>query len=92
MLNWLEIQQVRQRENVNYKFLQLIYNKLIDNEVDSRYADEIIGEIENSLKKESNLDSILSAVYQKIILKLGKPKTITLGDKAKVIFLSLIHI
>ena len=64
----------------------LIYNKLIDNEVDSRYADEIIGEIENSLKKESNLDSILSAVYQKIILKLGKPKTITLGDKAKVIF------
>ncbi len=82
----IEIQQVRQRENVNYKFLQLIYNKLIDNEVDSRYADEIIGEIENSLKKESNLDSILSAVYQKIILKLGKPKTITLGDKAKVIF------
>lgn len=82
----MEFQQVRQRENVNYKFLQLIYNKLIDNEVDSRFADEIIGEIENSLKKESNLDSILAAIYQKIILKLGKPKTITLGDKAKVIF------
>ena len=58
----------------------------IDNEVDSRFADEIIGEIENSLKKESNLDSILAAVYQKIILKLGKPKTIEMGDKAKVIF------
>lgn len=82
----IETQQVRQRENVNYKFLQLIYNKLIDNEVDSRFADEIIGEIENSLKKESNIDSILAAVYQKIILKLGKPKTITLGEKAKVIF------
>ena len=81
-----ENQQVRQRENANYKFLQLIYRKLIDNEVDSRFADEIIGEIENSLKKESNLDSILAAVYQKIILKLGKPKTITLGDKAKVLF------
>ncbi len=81
-----EKQQVKERENANYKSLQLIYNKLIDNEVDSRFADDIIGEIENSLKKESNLDSILSAVYQKIILKLGKPKTITLGDKAKVIF------
>ena len=52
----------------------------------SGYADEIIGEIENSLKKESNIDSILSAVYQKIILKLGKPRAITLSDKAKVVF------
>lgn len=81
-----ENKQVKERENANYKFLQLIYKKLIDNEVDSRFADEIIGEIENSLKKESNLDSILAAVYQKIILKLGKPKTIEIGDKAKVIF------
>ena len=81
-----ERQQVKQRENANYKSLQLIYKKLIDNEVDSRYADEIIGEIENSLKKESNIDSILSAVYQKIIIKLGKPRAITLSDKAKVVF------
>ena len=81
-----ENKQVKERENANYKFLQLIYKKLIDNEVDSRFADEIIGEIENSLKKESNLDSILAAVYQKIILKLGKPKTIEIGDRAKVIF------
>lgn len=81
-----ENKQVKERENANYKFLQLIYKKLIDNDVDSRFADEIIGEIENSLKKESNLDSILAAVYQKIILKLGKPKTIEMGDKAKVIF------
>ena len=81
-----ENKQVKERENANYKFLQLIYKKLIDNEVDSRFANEIIGEIENSLKKESNLDSILAAVYQKIILKLGKPKTIEMGDKAKVIF------
>lgn len=81
-----EKQSLKQRENANYKYMQLIYNKLIDNEVDSRFADEIIGEIESSLKKESNLDSILSAVYQKIILKLGKPRTITMGDKPKVIF------
>lgn len=81
-----EKQSLKQRENANYKYLQLIYNKLIDNEVDSRFADEIIGEIESSLKKESNLDSILSAVYQKIILKLGKPRTIAMKDKPKVIF------
>lgn len=77
---------VRERENANFKFLQLIYKKMIDNEVDSRYADEIIGDIEASLKKESNIDSILAAVYQKIILKLGEPRTIKLGEKPKVIF------
>lgn len=79
-------QIVKERENANYKFLQLIYKKMVDNEVDSKYADEIIGDIEASLKKESNIDSILAAVYQKIILKLGEPKTISLGEKPKVIF------
>lgn len=78
-------QIVKERENANYKFLQLIYKKMIGNEVDTKYADEIISDIEASLKKESNIDSILAAVYQKIILKLGTPKTISLGDKPKVI-------
>lgn len=70
----------------NEKFLKLIYNKMIDAEVDEKYANAIIGEIESSLKKESNIDSILSGVYQKIILKLGEPKPITLGDEQKVVF------
>ena len=43
--------------------------------------------VENSLKKESNIDSILAAVYQKVILKLGEPHIITLQeDKPKVAF------
>ena len=77
---------VQERENSNMKFIKLIYNKLIDNEVDEKYADQIMGDIESSLKRESNIDSILSAVYQKIILKLGEPKPIELGDKPKAVF------
>lgn len=77
---------VRERENSNYKFLNLISSKMIDNEVDERYVSQIISDIENSLKKESNIDSILSAVYQKIILKMGEPKCIELGEKPKVVF------
>lgn len=77
---------IREKENANFKFLQLIYKKLLDNEVDEKFADEIIGDIESSLKKESNIDSILAAVYQKIILKLGEPKVIKCGEKPKVIF------
>lgn len=79
-------QIVEERENTNVKFLKLIYKKLIDNEVNEKYADQIIGDIESSLKRESNIDSILSAVYQKIILKLGEPASIRVGDKPKVIF------
>ena len=77
---------VEERENANMKFIRLIYKKLVDNEVNEKFADEIMADIENSLKRESNIDSILSAVYQKIILKLGEPKPIELGDKPKVVF------
>jgi len=77
---------VREKENNNFKFLQLIYTKLIDNDVDEKYANMIISEIEGSLKKESNIDSLLAGVYQKIILKLGEPKPIVLGKKPKVVF------
>lgn len=78
---------VQERENTNYKFLQLIYKKMLENDVDEKCADSIIGDIENSLKRESNIDSILSAVYQKVILKLGEPRTITLEEgRPKVVF------
>jgi len=77
---------VKEKENSNFKFLQLIYTKLIDNDVNEKYANLIISEIEGSLKKESNIDSLLAGVYQKIILKLGEPKPIVLGKKPKVAF------
>ena len=72
--------------NSNFAFMQLIYNKMLDNEVDEKYANQIIGDVESSIKKESNLDSILSGVYQKIILKLGQPFTIDYSSKTKLIF------
>ena len=46
---------IKERESANYKYLQLIYNKMIDSDVAPEYADEIIGDIESSLKKESNI-------------------------------------
>lgn len=68
-------------ESKNFKFLQLIYNQMLENEVDEKYANQIIGEIQLSAKKEANVDSILAAVYQKIILKIGQPKSIDIEDK-----------
>lgn len=72
----------------NLSCLKLVYNKLIDNEVAEVYANQIIGEVENSLTKEAPLDSVLAAVYQKIILKLGEPAAIESGSgKKKIVFL-----
>lgn len=73
--------KMENEKNVNYTFLQLVYNQLIDNEVDEKYVNMITSEIESSLKKESTLDTILASVYQKIVLKLGIPDTIELEDK-----------
>ncbi len=76
-----------EENSVNLKFIQLVYRQLIENEVDEKYANQILGEIESSLKKESNVDSILAGIYQKIILKLGQPKAIEVDEKkGKIIF------
>lgn len=67
--------------NKNLACIQLIYNQLINNEVDEKYANQIITEIEGNLKKDASMDNILASIYQKIILKLGQPRTIELTGK-----------
>lgn len=74
-------------ENKSIAFIQLIYNQLVSNEVDEKYANQIVSEIEGTLKKDASMDNILASIYQKIILKLGQPKTIELSEnKPKFIF------
>ncbi len=77
-----EEKEIPQKEkNANFTFIQLIYNQLLDSEVEEKYINQIVSEIESSLKKESNLDSILASVYQKIILKIGSPKVVEASEK-----------
>lgn len=56
---------VQERENTNYRFLQLIYKKMLENDVNEKCADSIIGDIENSLKR----NPILTAFWQQYIRK-----------------------
>ena len=76
-----EVKKPENENTINIKFIQLVYRQLLDNEVDEKYANQILGEIQSSLKKESNVDSILAGIYQKIILKLGQPKAIEIDEK-----------
>jgi flagellar biosynthesis protein FlhF len=68
-------------------FFKLIYNTLIDNEVDEKYANEIIDELEKIRKPGAGIDIFLANIYQKMILQFGQPSSITPAvEGAKLIF------
>ena len=68
-------------------FFKLIYNTLIDNEVDEKYANEIIDELGKIRKSGSGIDIFLANIYQKMILQFGQPASITPAkDGAKLVF------
>ena len=78
---------VEQEERENLPFLRLVYKHLIDNDVQEMYVNQIFTEVERGLKKEASLESVLAAVYQKIILKLGEPDPIVYKEgQKKVVF------
>ncbi len=69
------------------KFIRMLYNTLLKNEVDERYINQIFEEIERFVRPGNSVDTILSNVYQKLILRLGQPRTISVkGAKPRVIF------
>ena len=69
------------KENTNQAYFDLIRKKLIDNEVEEGYVNQILEDISESLSKNANLDSILAGVYQKIVLKIGQPHLIDVKTK-----------
>ena len=71
-----------EEEKVNEnEYIKLIYKQMLINEVDEKFANQIINEIEGTLQKGASVDNVLTSIYQKIVLKLGQPETIELGDK-----------
>lgn len=86
-----ETEEKKEEENQKEKemkmFLKLLYNTMIDNEVDEKYANQIIDEMDKTTKNNLPIDYILANVYQKMILKFGRPIGITPAEKKpKVVF------
>lgn len=80
-------EEFKEADDKNVAFLKLIYNTLIDNEVDEKYANELIDEVEKIKKPNVTIDFVLANIYQKMILKFGQSKTITpSASGAKVVF------
>ena len=65
----------------------MIHKQLESNEVDEKYINQLVTEIEPTLKKDASVENILSGIYQKIVLKLGKTEVmgVTQG-KARFVF------
>ncbi len=68
-------------------FMQLLFNTMVENEVHEKYANQIIDEIKKSNKPNTPMDYVLSNVYQKMILKFGKPMEIQPAERGpKIVF------
>lgn len=70
-----------------FHFVRILYSTLLKNEVNEKYVNQILDEIEKFIRPGNSVDLILSNVYQKLILRFGQPKQIDLsGNKPKVLF------
>ena len=69
-------------------FLKMLYNILMDNEVDERYVNQILEDLDRVISSGSSLDYLISNVYQKLVLKIGKPNVISLFENhPKIVFI-----
>lgn len=73
-------EELDQQDKEIDRFIKLLYNTMIDNEVDEKYANEIIGDAEKSRKPGTTMDFLLGSIYQKMILKFGKSEGILPGS------------
>ena len=62
-------------------FIKLLYNTLIENEVDEIYVNQLTDEVEKLAKPGMPFDYALSNVYQKMVLKFGKSEPIKLDHE-----------
>lgn len=70
-------------------FTRMLYNKMIDHEVDERYVNQALSDLDAMIRSGNSMDYLLSNVYQKMVLKVGVPKRITLPTEGApaVVFL-----
>lgn len=68
-------------------FIKMLYNILMDNEVDEKYVNQILDDLGNVISSSNSLDYLISNVYQKMVLKFGSANTITLSEnRPKLVF------
>ena len=77
-----EPEPVKEPTSEELNFVRILYSTLLKNEVCEQYVNQILGEIEKFIRPGHSVDTILSNVYQKLILRFGQPKSLEL-EKGK---------
>lgn len=62
----------KQEPTEQERFLKLLYHTMLENEVDEKYANQIVDDMDKAQKPNLPFDYILADVYQKMILKFGR--------------------
>ncbi len=82
-----ETEQPTAETEERMRIFRMVYQTLLDNEVDERYINQLLDDVRKVVRRGSSVDFILSHVYQKMILKLGNSNEIKVtGKKPQVIF------
>ncbi len=69
------------------KIIRAIYKVLLDHEVDERYINQVMAELDLRLLQDASIETALGLVYQKLVLKFGRPRLISFEEKKpKVVF------
>lgn len=76
---------LKEKKPENIRFVNMLYNTLLSNEVEETYVNQIVRDMEKIINNGNNLDHILSNVYQKMVLMMGKPSPIVLSDKKPLV-------
>ncbi|MBQ3560021.1 MAG: flagellar biosynthesis protein FlhF [Agathobacter sp.] len=74
-------EMTRKSVSEELNFIRMIYNTLLKNEVNEKYINQVLDEVEKFIRPGNNVDMILPNIYQKLVLKFGQPKTIELSGK-----------
>lgn len=69
------------------RFIRLLYNTMLESEVDEKYANQIVDDIDVSGQSNLPIDYILENVYQKMILKFGRSEGILPSEEGPRIVL-----
>lgn len=85
--NTVQEDMINTSSSQEMSFIRMVYSTLLKNEVNEKYVNQIMDEVEKYIRPGNNVDLILPNIYQKLVLKFGQPKTIEIsGKKPNVVF------
>ncbi len=64
----------------------MLYRTMLNNDVNEKYVNQILDEAEKVTNTGSNVDIILSNVYQKMILKLESQIALTCQERSRMLY------